>query len=351
MAQRSTDQQIQAAVQAQAAVNGQATRQAVTIAQTAARGFTGWYDMAAITAWAAALATQIEALQRLVARTTDAYLARSLSTMTGRRIRPAGIVDVTDLRGPNLTHAGAYARAADVYRWQQSQFDAVGRAIARGQQPPAVPTIIDPVNAAVNRVAAVARADTQLAMRAQSQAVLTDHADRGLVTGYRRIVHPELSKGGSCGLCIASSDRLYYVAELLPIHDHCECTVLPVTEHNDPGQRLNNADLGRLYEHGQRADALKRTRYQIDEHGELGLVLNPAGAKVRGPRQVAADESKIRRSRTDAERAAIVRQIRDELAQAQPKVQQLAADAPTTWGDYLTKLEDRISDLDHQLAA
>jgi hypothetical protein len=29
------------------------------------------------------------------------------------------------------------------------------------------------------------------------------------VTGYRRVVHPELSRTGTCGLCIVASDQVY----------------------------------------------------------------------------------------------------------------------------------------------
>jgi hypothetical protein len=41
------------------------------------------------------------------------------------------------------------------------------------------------------------------------------------VTGYRRVIHPELSKSGTCGLCVAAADRIYYVDDLMPIHTNC----------------------------------------------------------------------------------------------------------------------------------
>jgi hypothetical protein len=97
------------------------------------------------------------------------------------------------------------------------------------------------------------------------------------VIGYRRVIHPEQSRGGTCGMCIAASDRIYKVAQLMPIHAHCKCTIAPVTEDHDPADDVNAVDLRQLYKHagGNTGAHLKRTRYQVDEHGELGPVLVP----------------------------------------------------------------------------
>ena len=49
-----------------------------------------------------------------------------------------------------------------------------------------------------------------------------------------------------------------------------------MTTAHDPGHKLNQDDLNRLYEHagGTTAGAaLKKTRYQIVQHNELGPVL------------------------------------------------------------------------------
>lgn len=93
---------------------------------------------------------------------------------------------------------------------------------------------------------------------------------------YRRVIRPELSKGGSCGLCIAAADRIYSMETLMAIHERCKCTVLPIVRGQDPGAELNGIDLEQLYaDAGGKTDraALKKTRYRIDEHGELGPVL------------------------------------------------------------------------------
>jgi hypothetical protein len=97
------------------------------------------------------------------------------------------------------------------------------------------------------------------------------------VIGYRRVIHPELSRTGVCGLCIAAADRRYKVGTLLPIHANCKCTIAAITEENDPGDAANTADLGALYRQGGGTSGadLKRVRYQVDEHGELGPTLIP----------------------------------------------------------------------------
>lgn len=68
------------------------------------------------------------------------------------------------------------------------------------------------------------------------------------VLEYRRVLHPELSRSGSCGLCIAAADRWYSTAALLPLHANCKCGVAPAGSDYDPGFQLNSDDLKKLYE-------------------------------------------------------------------------------------------------------
>jgi len=128
----------------------------------------------------------------------------------------------------------------------------------------------------------MAGTDVALAARAQDQKVLSVTP---LAVGYRRVIHPELTAGGTCGLCIAASDRRYHKAELMPLHARCACTVAPIMRGGaDPGNSLNNLDLGDLYEAAGSTSAaeLKRTKWQVDAHGELGPVLAPKGAGQPG---------------------------------------------------------------------
>jgi hypothetical protein len=127
--------------------------------------------------------------------------------------------------------------------------------------------------------------DTNLllsARLAQQQTLKLVQDQDARVIGYRRIIHPELSKGGVCGMCVAAADRVYKVDELRPIHARCQCTVSSVTSEHDPGFTLNQDDLDRLYDHAAEAApgarstsaaALKRPRYKIHHHHEYGPVL------------------------------------------------------------------------------
>jgi hypothetical protein len=340
-------------VAAQAATRARLTAQAVAMATAAAQSFTGWYDSGQITAWAAGLAQRVETLQRAQAQTTDAYLARVLSQMLGTVIRPVGRVAVNNLR-EGVTHAGAYARAADAYRWQQAQLDRFAGQLITAAADELLstrpPNLVSPLDAAVQRATSVANLDVQMADRAQAAAVLEDHADRHDIRGYRRVIHPELSKGGTCGLCVAASDRIYHVSELRAVHGRCECTTLPIVGEQDPGHALNDLDLRRLYKHAGGTDAagLKRTRYKILEHGELGPVLTDGTLRKA---RTAKRADKAVKPKTDAEKLAIVRSIRERLDSALPKARDLAKQDPGKWGQYLQSLEKRLTDLDHQLAA
>lgn len=119
------------------------------------------------------------------------------------------------------------------------------------------------------------------------------------VVGWRRVLRPEMPNprtgiaGPVCGLCVAASDRLYDRGNLRPIHGNCRCTVAPVLDNGeDPGQELNRDDLAELYAAaGGTTDqrALKRVRFQITQHSELGPVLSAAADKVRTAEQAERD--------------------------------------------------------------
>ncbi len=101
------------------------------------------------------------------------------------------------------------------------------------------------------------------------------------VLQYRRVLHPELSKGGSCGLCIVAADRWYSTMQLLPLHANCKCGVAPAGDDSDPGFQLNQKDLQNLYSEagGNTADRLKSVRVQTITNGELGPVLLDSEAR------------------------------------------------------------------------
>jgi hypothetical protein len=131
------------------------------------------------------------------------------------------------------------------------------------------------------RVADIAGADVLTAARDEASNV---YGSRQEVLGYRRVIHPELSRSGTCGLCIVAAQRVYHSSDLLPLHGAtCNCDTLAITKSYDPGLHLNDADLKQLYaEAGSTAAAaLQNTRYTVHEHGELGPVLYKEGDHFR----------------------------------------------------------------------
>lgn len=109
---------------------------------------------------------------------------------------------------------------------------------------------------------------------------------RAGITQYRRVIHPELSKTGSCGLCVVAATRIYKIRDLKAMHDHCHCVTVPITDQ-DPGEYLDNIDLENIYRKagGTSGDQLRHLHIQVGTHGELGPILdeynNPAEDKYR----------------------------------------------------------------------
>lgn len=257
-------------VDGQAAAREALAVRAADLTVARVRDFHAWYDSAAIAALCDAIVREVEALQRQTATMTDAFLARILTVLRERPTAPAGAINVAGLR-TGVTHAGAYGRLADQYRYE----------ISEGTDPALA------LEHVVERADLMASTDTDLAFRQQAHKIMVVRQ----VDGWRRIIHPELSRGGTCGLCVAAADRTYKRADLMALHARCHCTVLPIVNGQDPGLSLNEDDLAKLYAAaGSTAGTdLKKTRYVVHQHGELGPVLRAAGDAFRSPAQAAAD--------------------------------------------------------------
>ncbi len=173
----------------------------------------------------------------------------------------------------------------------------------------------------LERALVAAAADVQLAEREGVRQALEKAPAN--VTGYRRVIHPELSSSGVCGLCIAAADREYKKAELLPIHDRCVCSVSPVIDGEvDFGDALNAEDITELYKrvlaeakpHTTREvkdadgkvikksttstktgrESLSKVRFKVDEHGELGPYLRPHSKGADDPAvEIVADSTDL----------------------------------------------------------
>jgi len=233
----------------------------------------GWWSSSRITAMARGSVRAVEAAQRTMAATTDAYLARVASVEAGRRVGPVGAgaaLKIASLRG-GVAHEDVYGRLADGYRWLRS----TGVSAARAQR------------RTVERVSVVVETDVSLAMRDQARRFMVVRR----VDGWRRIVRPELSRSGVCGLCLVAADRVYRKSDLMPLHARCKCEVLPIINGVDPGMTITGEDLGRIYTAAggsTSGKALKRVRYAVRQHGELGPVLVNGDHEFRGPAAVAA---------------------------------------------------------------
>ncbi|MBT1161217.1 hypothetical protein [Bifidobacterium sp. SO1] len=134
------------------------------------------------------------------------------------------------------------------------------------------------ITAAFDRLQATTDTNTQIA----STSATLDQYKGSKVLSYRRVLHPELSRSGSCGLCVVAADRWYSTDNLMPMHNHCHCGVAPAGSDYDPGFQLNNDDLRKLYNEagGNKASDLANVRVQTITHGELGPVLSAADARA-----------------------------------------------------------------------
>jgi hypothetical protein len=172
----------------------------------------------------------------------------------------AAEVDYTGVEGPakvskaDMTTASVFSRPAAVFRYATS----IGADDAAAQALDRIDSLVDDNLMLTQRLA-----QQQVLVAAVTDLDSGKTRKRGpKVIGYRRVIHPELSRTGTCGLCIAASDRIYKVDQLLPIHAHCKCTIAAVTEDFDPADDLNAVDLNQLYKEGGGTSAvhLKRTR-------------------------------------------------------------------------------------------
>lgn len=163
--------------------------------------FTSWYDDLAVRKLAKDITGVVQSGQRVMAAHEDAYMSAVLSAQAGQTVKPVGQVVVDDLRN-GVDPVQVYERLGEQFRYSRSIGGDADQAL----------------RATLTRASVMTETDVTLAARAQDQKNLeATH----LAVAYRRVIHPELAKGGSCGMCIAASDRVYRKGDLLPIHARC----------------------------------------------------------------------------------------------------------------------------------
>lgn len=284
---------------------------ASTAAEAAWLSFEGWYSAAAVSALAIETANASFAAQQVAAGLAQQYAANVTAATTGIRVPSLQRSPLQPIRN-NVNLRLVHHRPAEAYK----------RAIATGS------THEEALVRAGMRAADLTVSDISLQERAVTQETLA----RAGITTYRRVIRPELSKSGSCGLCIVAADRIYSTGELMPLHPpSCNCVVMPIVDGNDPGGQMNREDLDALYAAAgsNKAADLRRTQYVVHEHGELGPVLAKAGDSFRGPDKVALED--------DPERAARM------LTATLPTLERLeAAGGPAGPLDYQRELVARL---------
>ena len=200
----------------------------------------------------------VNAGQDLTGMLVDQYVSESLSELTKQLVIPRGIPSMTNLRGTPFSEV--YARPF-VEVWTN----------LRDGQPFEVA-----LERGLDRLTRLGEDDLTLAYREATRVSLS----RNGVTFYRRVIRPELS-GAVCGLCVAASGQRYKSDQLMPIHTHCRCAVMPIIDGADPGREINGQDIDSLYreasKNGRTAKELSNTKFTLHEHGELGPMLMPKG--------------------------------------------------------------------------
>lgn len=250
------------------AIQAEAERQAV--AEFAGVSF---YDVAAVAAAAAGAAEVSGYATNAVAGLAGQFYLMALDLMGGEPPRlDLAAVDIGPVRGADVDLTSVYERTAKRYRVDIA--NGLDATAAEADAERLLQQTID--------------ADLMLAQRAAMAEML---AATATITKYRRVVRPELSQTGVCGLCLAAADQVYTKKDLLPLHHRCKCIVLPIVEADARvPEYVNEITLSELYTAADSTSGreLKKIRYRIEDHGELGPVLVQQGHRFTGPNDLAA---------------------------------------------------------------
>jgi hypothetical protein len=218
-------------------------RLAAVRARTAST-LTAWWDQLPAhgrdqaEAFAARAVPVVTAGQLVAARTTGLYVARRA------RIAPVALPRAA------VTGSGA-RRGVDPLEEYQRPFGVVWGALGDDVEPD------EAVARGRARLALLAVTDVWLAMRAATAVI--DQATPA-ITGWTRV-----ADAGACELCAAADGTPYDAAADLAGHPNCGCTSEPVLGDAPPSEPAD-------------PDAT-----DVEEHGELGPLLVPAGARLEEP--------------------------------------------------------------------
>lgn len=248
--------------------------------------FTWWGRPDMVNAAAAQSAAYVDIATRRVRRLSRAHMLAQLRLIGAEPDRLPPIEDTYERGGTPIVEV--YKRPArqieHMIREQQKALDTLE---APARLPMELPARItdEMMRTFEERLTSLVEDDIAATARDEAQKVLWVAPK---VIGYRRVIHPEFSKTGTCGLCVVASSKFYTKGELMPLHDKCKCTISPITANQDLGLRLNREDLDAIYKAAgsNYAEDLKRITVQIREHGELGPILTQRGTKFRDVKTV-----------------------------------------------------------------
>lgn len=217
----------------------------------------GSWDDADVSIFVSQVVPMIKGAQALTTRYADIYVSQALTEMLGKRVNPIGLSVPENLRGVPIE---------DVYR---RPFVEIWTALKNGA------LFDDAVGSGEARLLEIGDDDLNLAYRKAVSRVMTDQP---APTRYRRVIRPEVTKTGACSLCKVASQNTYHTEDLLPIHTHCACDVLPIVGSLDPAQRLNDEDM---------PDNVTELPV-VRDHGELGPTLQVKGQSFTNENALAA---------------------------------------------------------------
>lgn len=227
-------------------------------------GFAGWYVAAEVAELARPSAALSLEAQQILAGLFAEYVSQVTAVLRPGTAPTIRTVPTPDIRG-GVDLAEVYVRPAIEYKETVAFTADFERAEAQ----------------ALQKIDSLVEDDLMLAVR--------DAVDDSLFQldwqRYRRVLRPEMSESGPCGLCVVAADQIYSVGDLLPLHSRCKCTVVPVEDGDEAARRLNRADLDRLYAAAGSSSArdLNRLRVTVGDGGELGPIL-----QTRTPRDITA---------------------------------------------------------------
>lgn len=251
--------------------------------------FTWWGRPDMVNAAAAQSAVYVDVATRRARRLSRAYMLQQLRMIDAEPATVPLIEDTYPRSGTPIVEV--YKRPArqleHLIRQEQKVIERKTGTI------PDLPDVItdEMMRSFEERLTSLVEDDVAATVRDEAQKVMWSAPK---VIGYRRLIHPEFSKTGTCGLCVVASSRFYTKSELMPLHDKCKCTISPITATRDMGLRLNDEDLARIYEAAGStyAEDLKRIAVEVREHGELGPILTRKGESFRDVATVNRDSKR-----------------------------------------------------------